>query len=80
VSKGQKQPSSSAPPSRETRSKSSFDLRYTLDAAADIKALDGSVRNQPRKVLEKKLSPSQERAVSLNKLAAVVSNLLSAKK
>jgi mRNA interferase RelE/StbE len=33
-----------------------FELRYTSDAAADIKALDGSLRNQLRKVLEKKLA------------------------
>jgi mRNA interferase RelE/StbE len=37
-----------------------FELRYTPDAAADIKALDGSVRNQLRKVLEKKLAVSPE--------------------
>jgi len=40
--------------------KSSFELRYTPDAAADIKALDGSVRNQLRKVLEKKLAVDPE--------------------
>lgn len=33
-----------------------FELRYTPDAGADIKALDGSLRNQLRKVLEKKLA------------------------
>ena len=37
-----------------------FELRYTPDAAADIKALDGSVRNQLRKVLEKKLAVDPE--------------------
>jgi mRNA interferase RelE/StbE len=37
-----------------------FELRYTSDAAADIKALDGSVRNQLRKVLEKKLAVDPE--------------------
>ncbi|MGH9405863.1 MAG: type II toxin-antitoxin system RelE family toxin [Terriglobia bacterium] len=31
-------------------------LRFTSDAAAEIKALDGSVRNELRKVLEKKLA------------------------
>ena len=33
-----------------------FELRYTTDAAADIQRLDGSVRKQLRKVLEKKLA------------------------
>src|SRR5215472_6250445 len=60
MSKGRKQPSPSAPPSEATRSKSPFELRYTSDAAADIKALDGSVRNQLRKVLEKKLAVNPE--------------------
>jgi mRNA interferase RelE/StbE len=32
-----------------------FELRYTADAATDIKNLDGSIRKQLRKVLEKKL-------------------------
>ena len=41
-------------------SKSPFELRYTPDAAADIKALDGSVRKQLRKVLEKKLAVDPE--------------------
>ncbi|OLB33096.1 MAG: hypothetical protein AUH13_02105 [Acidobacteria bacterium 13_2_20CM_58_27] len=42
------------------RAKPPFELRYTSDAAADIKALDGSVRNQLRKVLEKKLAVAPE--------------------
>jgi mRNA-degrading endonuclease RelE of RelBE toxin-antitoxin system len=58
--KGRKQPSPSGAPSEETRPKSPFELRYTSDAAADIKALDGSVRNRLRKVLEKKLSVDPE--------------------
>ena len=37
-----------------------FELRYTPDAAADIKRLDGSVRKQLRKVLEKKLATDPE--------------------
>src|SRR5271170_5135684 len=37
-----------------------FELRYTTDAAADIKGLDGSVRKQLRKVLEKKLAVDPE--------------------
>jgi len=48
-------------PSRETpRPNPSFELRYTPDAAAEIKALDGSVRHQLRKVLEKKLAADPE--------------------
>jgi mRNA-degrading endonuclease RelE of RelBE toxin-antitoxin system len=50
-----------APPSTpETSSKLSFELRYTSDAAADIRGLDGSVRQQLRKVLEKKLAVNPE--------------------
>lgn len=60
MSKGRKQPSPSAPPSEETRSKLAFELRYTSDGAADIKSLDGSVRKQLRKVLEKKLAVDPE--------------------
>jgi mRNA interferase RelE/StbE len=41
-------------------SKPTFELRYTSDAAVDIKALDGSVRNQLRKVLERKLAVDPE--------------------
>jgi mRNA interferase RelE/StbE len=60
MSKGRKQPSPFAPSAEEPRLKPSFELRYTPDAAADIKALDGSVRNQLRKVLEKKLAVDPE--------------------
>jgi mRNA interferase RelE/StbE len=60
MSKGRKQPSSPASPSEETRSRPPFALRYTSDAAADIKALDGSVRTQLRKVLEKKFAVDPE--------------------
>jgi mRNA interferase RelE/StbE len=60
MSKGRKQPSPAAPPPEETRSKPPFELRYTSDAAADIKSLDGSVRKQLRKVLEKKLAVDPE--------------------
>jgi mRNA-degrading endonuclease RelE of RelBE toxin-antitoxin system len=60
MSKGRKQPSPAAPPSEQTRSKPLFELRYTSDAAADIKSLDGSVRKQLRKVLEKKLAVDPE--------------------
>lgn len=37
-----------------------FELRYTKDAATDIRALDGSVRQQLRRVLEKKLAVDPE--------------------
>jgi mRNA-degrading endonuclease RelE of RelBE toxin-antitoxin system len=37
-----------------------FELRFTSDAAADIKNLDGSIRKQLRKVLEKKLAIDPE--------------------
>lgn len=60
MSKGRKQPSPAAPSSEEVQSKPPFELRYTSDAAAEIKALDGSVRNQLRKVLEKKLAVAPE--------------------
>lgn len=60
MSKGRKQPSPAARSSEQTGSKSPFELRYTSDAAADIKALEGSVRNQLRKVLEKKLAVDPE--------------------
>jgi mRNA-degrading endonuclease RelE of RelBE toxin-antitoxin system len=43
-----------------TPSKPAFELRFTADAAADIQALDGSVRKQLRKVLEKKLAVNPE--------------------
>lgn len=59
MSKGRKQPSPAARSSEQTGSKSPFELRYTSDAA-DIKALEGSVRNQLRKVLEKKLAVDPE--------------------
>lgn len=60
MSKGRKRPSPPAPPPEETRPRLRFELRYTTDAATDIKALDGSVRNQLLKVLEKKLAVDPE--------------------
>ena len=42
------------------RIEEAFQLRFTPDAAADIHGLDGSVRNQLRKVLEKKLAVNPE--------------------
>jgi mRNA-degrading endonuclease RelE of RelBE toxin-antitoxin system len=60
MSKGRKQPSPSSPSAEEARPKPSFEFRYTSHAAADIKNLDGSVRNQLRKVLQKKLAIDPE--------------------
>src|SRR5215470_13526540 len=60
MSKRRKQPSPSAPSPGETYPKLLSELRYTSDAAADIKALDGGVRSQLRKVLEKKLAANPE--------------------
>ncbi len=60
MSKGRKQPSLSPPSTEGAHLKLPFKLRYTPDAAADIKALDGSVLNQLRKVLEKKLAVDPE--------------------
>jgi mRNA-degrading endonuclease RelE of RelBE toxin-antitoxin system len=44
----------------DPRAEGVFQLRFTPDAAADIRSLDGSVRNQLRKVLEKKLAVNPE--------------------
>lgn len=60
MSKRRKQPSPSAPPSQESRPSTPFELRYTPAAAADIRALDGSICNQLRKILEKKLAVDPE--------------------
>lgn len=60
MSNGRRRPSASDPAREHLPSKSPFGLRYTADAAADIKALDGSVRKQLRKVLEKKLAVDPE--------------------
>ncbi len=59
MSKDRKQ-ASRPPSSEEAQAKPAFELRYTPDAAADIKGLDGSVRNQLRKVLERKLAVNPE--------------------
>ena len=58
--KGRKQPSPAVPQLAEARSRPPFELRYTPDATAGIEALDGSVRNQLRKVLEKKVAVDPE--------------------
>jgi len=53
-------PAEAAPPTVNPRQERPFELRYTPDAAADVKGLDGSVRKQLRKVLEKKLAVDPE--------------------
>jgi len=68
VTKGRKRPSTikpapgKSPPSSSIAARDSqvFELRFTPDAAGDIKNLDGSVRNQLRKALEKKLAVNPE--------------------
>jgi len=62
MSKGRKQTPSVPPttPSDLPQAVPSFDLRYTVDAAKEIKGLDGSVKKQLRKVLEKKLAANPE--------------------
>jgi len=47
-------------PSESGAATPAFELRYTPDAATDIKNLDGSIRKQLRKVLEKKLATDPE--------------------
>jgi len=51
-----KTPARAPAASHKVRSEEVFQLRFTPDAAADIHSLDGSIRNQLRKVLEKKLA------------------------
>lgn len=58
--KKQKRPIPRPPVVAEAQSKPCFELGYTPDAATDIKSLDGSVRNQLRKVLERKLAVDPE--------------------
>jgi mRNA interferase RelE/StbE len=60
MSERRRPPEPSKHSSEKAPSKSPFELRYTPDAASDIKALDGSVRNHLRKVLEKKLALDPE--------------------
>jgi mRNA-degrading endonuclease RelE of RelBE toxin-antitoxin system len=60
MTKGQKRPSSPLPVVEEAQSKPCFELRYTPDAATDIRGLDGSIRKRLRKVLEKKLAVDPE--------------------
>jgi len=56
MKKKSKSPESQAGPEIPTPHSQPFELRFTPDAATDIRNLDGSVRKQLRKVLEKKLA------------------------
>lgn len=60
MSKPRKPPSPAASQPPKAAPESRFELRYTADGASDIRGLDGSVRNQLRKVLEKKLAVDPE--------------------
>lgn len=55
-----KSPSADAAIGQKSSIEETFELRFTADAAADIQSLDGSIRNQLRKVLEKKLAVNPE--------------------
>jgi mRNA-degrading endonuclease RelE of RelBE toxin-antitoxin system len=55
-----KRPSSLPPVVERAHAKPGFELRYTADAARDIKSFDVSIRSQLRKVLEKKLAIDPE--------------------
>lgn len=57
MKKRRKPPSAAATsPPAQAHSSARFEIRFTPDAAADAKSLDGSVRKQLRKTLERKLT------------------------
>jgi mRNA-degrading endonuclease RelE of RelBE toxin-antitoxin system len=60
MSKSRKQAPQAAARSDEPQAAVSFELGYTEDAATEIRKLDGSVKKQLRKVLEKKLAVDPE--------------------
>jgi mRNA-degrading endonuclease RelE of RelBE toxin-antitoxin system len=60
MTRDRKQPPPQSRAAEKAQPKPPFELRYTQDAATDIKDLDGSVRNQLRKVLERKLALDPE--------------------
>lgn len=60
MKKQRKQSTAPKPAGETAQSAESFQLFFTQDAAADIRNLDGSVRTQLRKVLEKKLAVDPE--------------------
>lgn len=45
-----------ASPRAQAHSSARFEILFTPDAAADVQSLDGSIRNQLRKILERKLA------------------------
>lgn len=62
MTKGRKQlsPQSPAPKSEGTELEPAFEIRFTPDAACEIKDLDGSIRKQLKTVLTKKLAADPE--------------------
>lgn len=60
MSKSRKKAPQTAARSDEPQAAVSFELGYTEDAAAEIRKLDGSIKKQLRKVLEKKLAVDPE--------------------
>jgi mRNA interferase RelE/StbE len=62
MSKGRKpQPAAPAAERRGTGdARGPYEIKFTQDAGADIKALDGSIRKQLKTVLEKKLAVDPE--------------------
>lgn len=48
-------PAATSPPA-QAHSSARFEILFTPDAAADVQSLDGSIRNQLRKILERKLA------------------------
>jgi len=60
MTKGPHPPTSSPTTAEPTPHRPAFELRYTPDAAADIRELDGSLQKQLRRVLEKKLAVDPE--------------------
>jgi mRNA-degrading endonuclease RelE of RelBE toxin-antitoxin system len=55
-----KPPARAAAGDQKSPIEEAFQLGFTPDAAADIQSLDGSIRNQLRKILEKKLAVNPE--------------------
>ncbi len=55
MTKRQKDASALTPTNTEFAA-ASFEMRYTRDAAAEIKLLDGSIRKHLRKIIDKKLA------------------------
>jgi mRNA-degrading endonuclease RelE of RelBE toxin-antitoxin system len=60
MSKSRKRVPPAAAGGSEPQAAVSFELGYTEDAAAEIRKLDGSIKKQLRKILEKKLAVDPE--------------------